>query len=361
MGKLILKGIIILGLALAIIFIARALMPPFWCGPVIANKYRVYDTNKDKYNILFLGTSRINHGISPKAFDNQVADLSKFKSTSFNYGLAGASVGEIFSIYRSILKDPSYKLKYILMELPSVGTALGDKFCIENLHTNRNKYWMDTKALRSSIANVNGFIRSDGAALNKTRFYKNYIMNTFANFLSAGMMEGYLEYFHGYEIEKGLGPRLDGYDNITLLTKDKGVQEARAGFLRAGSKFVKAKKERSIEFFSERVNISDFNEQYLQQILELIRLGEDAGIHLILMSPPLMTTPSYKELAPIFFRIPEKNRINLCDAKRYPALYENENIWDGNHLNHKGAVKFSKFAAKAFVNKLKKGKKKGKK
>jgi len=68
LSKLLLKIGLLALLVLVCSFIIRTFLPFFWCGPVIANKERVYFNSENKYQVVFLGSSRINHGIDPATF-----------------------------------------------------------------------------------------------------------------------------------------------------------------------------------------------------------------------------------------------------------------------------------------------------
>ncbi len=350
LGKILLLIIIVF----LICQLGRMTVPEFWCGQVIANKEKVFFDNEN-YNTVFLGTSRINHGFSPKTFDKAIKEYTKKPISTFNFGISGASSGEIYHLIQEILNRKPPKLKYVVVELCSIGTALGEKFCERNLHTKRNIYWQDWNALQYSLNNTAGYIYPPKMTQKKWTHYKNYGVNYIENQWSMGMMSSYLTYFlTPYPQHKGLGNALDGYNNIELIP-DPGVDNARTGFLK-NKEQLSIKERNSQLFFGETYEPDQYNEIYLQQLKELIKEAEAADLRLIFLVPPLMSISSYKELSPIFRNLPPKNKMNLTNSKKYPELYELKHTWDGNHLDHSGATIFSKLLAKEFTQKISKKK-----
>ncbi len=345
-SKLILLVLLVLGAS----FLIRSLVPTYFAGPVIYNKSQVWEQEKDKYEFLFLGTSRINHGIDPSSFDKTYQDETGLEVQSFNFGISGASAGEVFFVLNDLLSDQPKQLKTVVVELCSIGTSLGDKFCKENLHTNRNKYWLDKDSWGFSWKNTEGYA-DDFNSVDKYLIKKNYSINWVENLFNIGMLPKAMELaMSEYPAEKGLGENRDGYNNIQKL-KDRGAKKARKGFLKSKRKLNETKRGNSIRYFDGKMEGLPTNQEYLDQLLDLIRYCESRSIELIFVAPPMMAPDSYAELAAVFFELPEKNRLNLSSASLYPELYQEENVWDGNHVNNKGAQLFTEKLAQQLAEK----------
>ncbi len=345
--------IAVLGLVVLVVsMLLRFMVPSFWCGPVIANKERTYFNQINDYNVVFLGTSRINHGISPKFFDKAVNTnkATKFKSRSFNFGISGGSAGEIKYVFDEILKAKPEKLRYLFIELYSIERALGDKFCVENLHTNRNKYWVNKSTYGFSLRNMWGYMGTEITTQKRWKYSFNYTVNYIENILNIGMYDSFARYYFGNDsANDGLGNQKDGYNNINKLDYS-GVRRARKGFLSSKHKVHEQKREQSIKYFDGVPQMTAYNAAYLTQLNDMIAQAAQQGTHVIVLAPPLLSVAAHAELSPIFRALPPKNKINLVNANKVPQFYELENIWDGNHLNHKGAVLFSKELAKEFLD-----------
>lgn len=343
-------------LALVVFFcsyIIRSAFPVFWCGPVIANKERVYFDKKQDYKVVFLGSSRINHGIDPATFDKEYRKISGKKMRSFNFGISGGSVGEIYKTFLKVLDDDNGSLEYIVIELVSVSTSLKKKFCQDNLHTNRNKYWLDFNTLLFSLRNLKDQKVGDDIRTGaKLDYAKNYLVNYVENLYNIGMYTGMMDYARkGYPLNKGIGPKGNGYNNINVM-ESSGAKRARKSFLKNKKQLVDKKKE-SIKYFQQRSYSDKLNESYLGYIQEMIALAKSRGIKLVFLAPPLMAVDSHEEVFPILDGLPTQNKLNLANAKKYPEFYKAENIWDGNHLNNKGAQLLSRLVAKKLIQKNK--------
>lgn len=349
--KLLQKIVILALLVFFCSYLFRSMVPFYWCGPVIANKERVYFNSGNKYKAVFLGSSRINHGIDPAAFDKTYRKLSGKKMQSFNFGISGGSVGEIYQTFLKVLDDDNSNLEYIIIELASVSTSLKKKFCRDNLHTNRNKYWLDFKTLRFSLNNLKGQkVGDDISARAKFRYGKNYLVNYIENIFNVGMYSTMLTYMRkGYPGQKGIGPKRNGYNNINQL-ESAGAKRARKSFLKNKKQLVDKKKE-SVKYFENRSSSDKLNESYFGYIKDMIVKAQKRNIKLVFLAPPLMAVDSHEEVFPIISALPTKNKINLANAKKYPAFYTAKNIWDGNHLNNNGAQLLSELLARKLIQK----------
>jgi len=127
-----------------------------------------------------------------------------------------------------VLNENDSELEYIFIELASVSTSLKKKFCEDNLHTNRNKYWLDFEALRFSLKNLKDQkVGDDVSRSAKRRYAKNYVVNYIENLLNIGMYPGMLDYaYKGYPAQKGIGPKKNGYNNINQMDSFFEKQEA---------------------------------------------------------------------------------------------------------------------------------------
>ncbi len=91
---------------------------------VLSEKMQDYAANRDRYSVLFLGTSRIYRTIVPEAVDEAMRE-SGCDETTYNLGVEGMFSVERDYVLNKILSERSPALKVIVTEdvLPSIGKA----------------------------------------------------------------------------------------------------------------------------------------------------------------------------------------------------------------------------------------------
>jgi hypothetical protein len=105
---------------------------------IVEEKLRYYLANREKFNTLFIGTSRTHSGIVPKAFD-QITFQHRRHTTSYNLGVPAMMPPEQFWMIDRILENKPAKLKWLFIEvapmrLHTVGAKVAGG-------TRRNIYW----------------------------------------------------------------------------------------------------------------------------------------------------------------------------------------------------------------------------
>jgi hypothetical protein len=103
--------------------------------PENSPRWRWFEENKDKVDIVFIGSSRIYHGISPKLFE-QVAGQSGHRWRSFNLGVDKMRPVTCLALARRVLALRPRRMNYLFFELQTRagwGTALPENA------TGRNK------------------------------------------------------------------------------------------------------------------------------------------------------------------------------------------------------------------------------
>ena len=138
---------LLLGLALIIAggWIVKLVFDPsyYYGNDILAGKMKVYASEADRYNAVFIGSSVVLRNIDPRVFDNSLPDALGI--TSFNLGSGGTLPPETYIFYENLLKYHGSGLKYAFIELRDVG--IFDPF---HLHTLRKRYWKNPKSTFSS-------------------------------------------------------------------------------------------------------------------------------------------------------------------------------------------------------------------
>src|SRR6201982_3506112 len=106
----------------------------------VSQKFRFFSAHKDKFDTLFIGSSRIYFQISPAVFD-RVARESALPTHSFNFGIGGMYLPESAYLLEQILNLKPRNLKWIFIEYDEMQT----KWSPENQTSRRALYWADWK------------------------------------------------------------------------------------------------------------------------------------------------------------------------------------------------------------------------
>lgn len=330
------------------------LTPRFSAGIVVGNKQQSLLENLGNYNTVFVGTSRINHGLDPIVFDETIRKEFDQDIRSFNFGIAGASLGEVSYIVDYLLENGPEEMQYILVELCSVEASLSDKFCVENLKSSRNKYWLDQKRLELSLGNLSSQQSAQKRRLDNRTLKKNYYTNYLENIFQVGMLEDYLSFAFRNK-KRGLGRNQNGFnslDNNQFAT----ALDGRRAFLNNGLEIEVKKARASKTHFGKPKDGIAFNKHYHKHLQSLEKQAAAKNIRLIYIVPPLLPISSYEELAVLHYNLPTRMKINVANSQKYPEFYSREYVWDGNHLNEEGATLLSKEIARIFGQKVFKAK-----
>lgn len=116
-------------------------LQPFPDVPGIGQKYRYFAQHKDRYDILFVGSSRFYHQIIPKQFDAEVEELAQQRLHSFNFGYDGMWPPESYFVVRQLLALRPQRLRWVVVDLMDVNANLDER----NNSTQRMAYWHDPR------------------------------------------------------------------------------------------------------------------------------------------------------------------------------------------------------------------------
>jgi len=87
----------------------------------IERKVTFVQQHKDDFDILFVGSSRVFHGLSPRIFD-QVAAGNGYHWRSFNLGMDEMGMAQSIDVIREVMASHPARLKYVVFELePGTG------------------------------------------------------------------------------------------------------------------------------------------------------------------------------------------------------------------------------------------------
>lgn len=79
-------------------------------------RLRWFQDHKDSYDVVFIGSSRVYHGLSPKLFD-QIAARAGHHWRAFNLGVDRMKTPGCLAVARKVIAAEPAKLKYLFFEL----------------------------------------------------------------------------------------------------------------------------------------------------------------------------------------------------------------------------------------------------
>jgi hypothetical protein len=107
------------------LLLASASSLPAQVGGRIGRKLNWLEGHKDNFDVVFVGSSRVFHGLSPRIFD-QVAAANGFRCHSFNLGMDSMGMAQSMDVIRDLVSTQPRNLKYVIFELePGTGMLAG--------------------------------------------------------------------------------------------------------------------------------------------------------------------------------------------------------------------------------------------
>ncbi len=87
---------------------------------------------------------------------------------------------------------------------------------------------------------------------------------------------------------------------------------------------------------------------YQADVNHLLTLANTRGIHLLFYLPNRLTPDEARWLPAVFNQLPAANRLTLPTNHRFDTLFSPAFTFDRAHLNHPGAIHYTKLMAEAF-------------
>jgi len=312
---------------------------------------QVLSENSEDYNAVFVGSSKTFRGINPEEFDGYVNRLSPEAIRSFNFGLGGATSGQIYGLSKNIIEEFNDEIKFLFVELRSVETSVRKKAFVKNLHTKRATIWVnDFKALKYSWRTLWGAEYLAFSFLEKIRFSFYFLVKYLDNRLNIGLVMDMIERRSAdLNFEKELGQH--GFVGLDKPT-EAGLKKRRKKFLQNAEELVRVSAMHSKKTFGRNANSENpdkVNQPYVDELMDLIAYGAERDVRVIILALPLLKTSDYRNVQPVFEALPNDSKMDLCNYISNKELYRVEHCWDETHRNLKGAKLMSHRAGQRFL------------
>ncbi|MGI8955392.1 MAG: hypothetical protein ACR2II_00545 [Chthoniobacterales bacterium] len=320
----------------------------------ISLKVRHFTERKKKVDILFVGSSRIYHGISPQVFDQTLRAPGR-RWHSFNMGMDGMTTAESFALVRRLLALHVHKPKYIFFEVQSgigAGTPIKDDEVKE-----RDVYWRDWDSLLAGFRKLSAGLSWSGGTL-AGQPYSLQRWNYFGPLFMADLrlwIRNAINFGLGDKViaryktllpvwGKAAAPKPSPIEGSDLPSSWDGyfaMSQPMAGETLAG---YRADLEKALSHPIDRAPdlIMRAELQHFEKAMARRK------IQIVFVVPPALLGSRGSELnAPL-----QATLFNYNDLVRYPQFFAEENRLDSAHLNGPGANLFSATLARDFARTL---------
>ncbi len=311
---------------------------PFGEVPLLRDKWAYWQENKEEFDTVFIGTSRVIRGVMPSVFDRMTAEAG-VPTRSYNFGLDGMFPPEDAYVTEHLLRDPPKKLRWVFIEM---GVFLGD-FDGRPAKSVRSIYWHDWPRTWLTFRNA---LWPKKRAVKWKRWFEQKEDGPSA--MSIAMT--HLEIFVIHSLNIGRGSTK--WSRVALMRpikqEDFGVQQD--GFLpipgdgiMRGEMLARYEKELA-ERRTTPARVVPLRPYSQESFDRMLGLAEKAGARVIFLGAPttgeMSGHPSQEPEVPVF---------DYRDLKMYPELFEKDARTDTAHMSPKGAELFTRRIAEDFI------------
>ncbi len=298
----------------------------------VSDKIHWLEKYGDRYDTLFLGTSRTNGHIHPLLFDQLTAAAGR-PTHSFNLGVNGMRPPEDTFVLEAALAFRKTPLKAVIVE--------SNFFRLEsptnkNANAERIGYWLDLERFLAVIQCLQE--TRDSALAHRTGrvgilFY--YCRKFAARELNLGRGLNLVKARFGNPV-KSLDRQLGENWRGEKIGIDPPIQEEQWQILQEKLADLAKKPSEALYGLS-----ADQKEVYRKR-----RLIESHGGRMIVFTPPPATQNWLKPNPKMTGDIPI---VSFSDVSKYPEFYKREHLADAGHLNQIGADLFTRALAEEYL------------
>ena len=299
-------------------------LAPFPEVPGIFPKWEYFQANRDRIDVLFIGSSRFYHQIIPAQFDAATG-----AAHSFNCAYDGMWPPESYYLLRKLLALRPAHLRWVVVDLMDINTQLDAR----NDSTLRMAYWHDLAHTRIAFADI---LASKFHWNQKFDLLAQHGRLCFSQILNLGRGSELLNkqlVVNPWPKKIPVWANTAGYD----VGPDRGME----GTIRDG--FVKTVDRLKVELKPAPVR-PVFRAALHDLIGDIRRAGAEP---IFVIAPTINGRENFTELPDNATVFP------LNHPADHPELFDPAKHYDAWHLNGKGAVDFTAILAKKFSERAK--------
>ena len=342
LGRIALLAIIVLTINQLIL----AALPFAWGDDHFNPRFNYYRANRETYDTLFIGSSRVFRHMDPAAYDQEMAPFAP--AASYNLGAPANLFPQTTRTFHEILASKPQALQTIIFEL----TELPLRPPPENWHTLRQIYWYDAGTTLDLLRLLWTTDIEPAEKRLYTAVHLGFLLEKNLNFgLGLDLLIFLLT--DEYRNNNYLGQARNGFypTDEQLITGTMGTKQSlavrREAFLSNPEELAR-RAESSRKIYHDPGRWTDLDPVYLARLQQMLALADDADVELIFVLPPRLGE-YYTSLLPLYHALPPANRLDLADPDQYPEFYDPELSFDVGHFNQAGAEQFSRKLARELI------------
>lgn len=304
----------------------------FSINEIYTKKKKYLSNNKDKFNTIYFGSSRLYRQLDPLLIDSLLTD---YDIRSFNLASPATFNPEIYFLYEDFIKNNEVSFKYVFIELQDL-----QEISRRNILSKRNYYCADWNYLVFSYKMIFNSIRP---ASKKVYYYFTYGISFILNQI---IPHNYSEINNEIK-DDPIKPR-GFYSLSSELIENKervDIRHRKNQFLNDTS-VLESRIRSAKEAFAKNKDEIIINQTHVDKLKSLIKLSEERGIELYFIIPPKQE--HYIDIADLKYAFPKNKVFDMANYEVYSELYEFDYSFDVAHLNGKGSRLMSIYFAEEF-------------
>lgn len=296
-------------------------------APTMRAQLEAFLAEKDEIDAVFVGSSRVQRGVSPRVVDQQLSSEGH-PFRSFNIGIPGSRSFETDWVVRRILDAEPEKLRFLVIEAPTWQPELAPRHDFTERYVewhDARATWLELRAIWRENVSVWGKLDLSWRAL------RLFVMRS-TNYATVGRFSFARDPIWD-RVVLGMG-RLQGYQ--PLDTRVTYGARRRAKFLASLPTYeMRVEQLRSSAENGQLVDRAALDTYDRQSLEEQARYVEARGVTPVYLVPPLLH-PSLDFSALLREGI-IPHLIELKSPLVYPELFDVDNRFDREHMNETGA------------------------
>ncbi len=328
----------VFGVAFALSAIGLRGVTPMPRVPVVSEKLEHLAANAAAHDVLFLGPSRIYHGIEPALFDRLAAENGR-PTRSFNRGVDGMYAPEDAYFCERALERRTGPLRWVFLEIG----LFHQEYAVLARVDERSVYWHDAPrtalVARHLFTDLRPFRskrwrRALAERAERALLLARHVRLWALRFANHGRGAALAQLLRGApaaeEPESALGARGDGFTPIETHDRLPGVWEE-------WDRQLAARRERP----GRRVPIGATEQANLERILEFVRAAGAEPV-IVIAPVPLAQVP-----------VPQPGTdalvLDFSNPQEWPDLYRREHRADFEHVNGTGAAHYTRALVESWL------------
>ena len=311
--------------AVGVLLILNSSIPDHYGNPQYSLKRKYFFNHQDRYNTVFLGSSRSFRNLNPKIFDN----LQEGSTQSFNLGTVGTRNPEMYFLAERFIEElDSGKLKYLFIEMLPLFTEF-------TTHEDaRYTYYLD----EAEVDFVGQYLaHTNMEDANPKTILANYQQASDNRLGGLGRLWYHLTAKKTTPMDSSWR-KTNGFTPLVNLTEGKNPN--RVHTMEKLTEYVDAKRKIAVgQMGSHSDSAYTNNEAFSQRLLAIIEQAERKGTQVVYWISP---HSDYRDLYITQDQLPAGHVMDMSNPFRYEDFYKPGLMFDNGHFNEPGAVVFSR-------------------